>query len=195
MLEQLNPPPALRLARVRLEPLTRQHEDGLRLAVADGNIWELLVTTAPAPDQVAAYIDTALASRVAFAVIDEDSERVVGTTSYYHIEPAIPRLDIGFTWYGKSAQRSRINTCCKLLLLTYAFETLHCACVGWQTDILNTASQRAIERLGAQQDGILRRHMLRKDGSVRDTVVYSMLREEWPAAKAALQARLAFHPA
>lgn len=183
--------PTLRLNRVRLEPLAPQHETALREAVCDGNIWELLVTTAPAPDQVAAYIQTALQTRTAFAVIDEDSGRVVGSTSLYNTDPAVPRADIGYTWYARSAQRTRINTCCKLMLLTDAFDTLGCTCVGWQTDILNTASQSAIERLGAKKDGILRRHKLRKDGSVRDTVVYSMLREEWPQAKAALEAKLA----
>ena len=182
--------PTLSFNRVRLEPLTLQHEDGLREAVCDGRLWELLVTSAPEPDRVADYIQTASATRTAFAVIDETVGRVVGSTSLYHIDTTLPRLAIGYTWYAKSAQRTHVNTSCKLMLLDYAFETLGCLCVGWETDILNTASQRAIERLGAKKDGILRRYMLRKDGSVRDTVVYSMLREEWPAAKAALQKRL-----
>lgn len=185
-------PPTLSLNRVRLEPLTMAHEAGLRDAVCDGELWNLAVTSAPRPDQVAAYIQAASA-RMAFAVVDEVSGKVVGSTSFYHIDPAIPRLEIGYTWYAKSAQRTHINTSCKLMLLTYAFETLHCAVVGWYTDILNQASQRAIERLGAHQDGILRRHMRRKDGSIRDSVLYSMLSEEWPQAKTALQQRLAAH--
>ena len=185
-----NDKPTLSFNRVRLEPLTLQHEDGLREAVCDGRLWELAVTSAPAPDQVAAYIQTASATRTAFAVIDERSGKVVGSTSLYHIDEAVPRVEIGFTWYAQSVQRTHVNTSCKLMLLTYAFETLGCVCVGWRTDILNTASQRAIERLGAQKDGILRRHQIRKDGSVRDTVMYSMLREEWLAARAALRKRL-----
>ena len=140
---------------------------------------------------MAAYIQTALEMRTAFAVIDEERDKVVGSTSLYHIDEAVRRADIGFTWYAQSARRTRINTCYKLMLLDYVFETLGCVCAGWQTDILNTVSQRAIERLGAKKDGVLRRHKLRKDGSVRDTVAYSMLREEWPQAKAALEARLA----
>lgn len=182
--------PTLSLHQVRLEPLNLTHESGLRQAVCDGELWHLLVTNAPEPDAVADYIQTASATRMAFAVIDERNGRVVGSTSFYNIDTGIPRLEIGYTWYAKSAQRTHINTACKLMLMTYAFETLGCQAVGWYTDIRNTASQRAIERLGARQDGILRRHMLRKDGSVRDSVVYSLLREEWPAAKAALSARL-----
>lgn len=182
--------PTLSLKQVRLEPLNAAHEDGLREAVRDGELWQLLVTSAPEPDRVAGYIQTASATRAAFAVVDETVDKTVGCTAFYDIEPDIPRLKIGYTWYAKSAQRTRINTCCKLMLMSHAFETLDCRAVAWETDILNTASQRAIERLGAQKDGVLRRHKLRKDGSVRDTVCYSMLQEEWPQAKAALLARL-----
>lgn len=185
--------PTLSFNQVRLEPLTMAHEGGLREAVCDGELWTLAVTTAPAPDQVSAYIQTALATRTAFAVIDEISGKTVGCTAFYDIELDIPRLKIGYTWYAKPVQRTRINSCCKLMLMSHAFETLGCRSVAWETDILNTASQRAIERLGAQKDGVLRRHKLRKDGSVRDTVCYSMLQEEWPQAKAALLARLAEH--
>ena len=176
---------------VRLEPLDVHHEMGLREAVCDGEVWKLRVTSAPHPDRVADYIGTALATRLAFAVVDEEADRVVGTTAYYHFEPQIPRLDIGFTWYAASAQRTRINTCCKIMLLDYAFDVLSCCCVGWRTDILNRDSQRAIERLGAEKDGVLRMHMLRKDGSVRDTVVYSMLREDWCRNREILTGRLA----
>ncbi|EPI1420957.1 GNAT family N-acetyltransferase, partial [Neisseria gonorrhoeae] len=168
--------PVLSLGGVRFEPLDVHHETGLREAVCDGEVWKLGVTSAPHPDRVADYIGTALATRLAFAVVDEEADRVVGTTAYYHFEPQIPHLDIGFTWYAASARRKRINTCCKIMLLDYAFDVLACCCAGWRTDILNLASQRAIERLGAEKDGVLRMHMLRKDGSVRDTVVYSMLR-------------------
>ena len=168
--------PVLSFDRVRLEPLTAAHEAGLREAVCDGEVWKLNVTTAPEPHQVADYIRTAMQTRLAFAVIDEDTGKIVGSTSLYHIDPAIPRLYIGYTWYALSAQRTHINTACKIMLLDYVFDTLNCRCVCWQTDNLNTASQRAIERLGAHQDGILRCHKLRKDGSVRDTVEYSLLR-------------------
>ncbi|CNQ92258.1 GNAT family N-acetyltransferase [Neisseria gonorrhoeae] len=183
--------PVLSLGGVRLEPLDVHHETGLREAVCDGEVWKLGVTSAPHPDRVADYIGTALATRLAFAVVDEEADRVVGTTAYYHFEPQIPHLDIGFTWYAASAQRTRINTCCKIMLLDYAFDVLACCCVGWRTDILNLASQRAIERLGAEKDGVLRMHMLRKDGSVRDTVVYSMLREDWCKNREILTGRLA----
>lgn len=178
--------PVLSFNRVRLEPLSAAHEAGLREAVCDGEVWKLPVTTAPEPDRVADYIRTALQTRLAFAVIDEDTGKTVGTTSFYQIVPAVPRLYIGYTWYGASARRTRINTACKIMLLDYAFDILHCRCVSWQTDILNTVSQHAIERLGAHKDGILRCHMLRKDGSVRDTVEYSLLREEWRQARRTL---------
>ena len=159
--------PVLSFDRVRLEPLTTAHEAGLREAVCDGEVWKLNVTTAPEPHQVADYIRTAIQTRLAFAVIDEDTGKIVGSTSLYHIDPAIPRLYIGFTWYALSAQRTHINT----------------------------ASQRAIERLGAHQDGILRCHKLRKDGSVRDTVEYSLLREEWPQARVKLLEKAAAYDA
>lgn len=182
--------PILSHNRVRLEPLTPNHEDGLRQAVQDGELWRLNVTTAPAPEKVAAYIQAALTNRYAFAVIDESTQTVVGTTSYYQPDAAIPRVYIGYTWYAQSAWRTRINSTCKYLLLQHAFETLNCRAVYWETDILNTRSQAAIERLGAKRDGILRRHKLRPDGSIRDTVAYSMLNEEWPAAKQMLEAHM-----
>ncbi len=183
--------PTLSTNHVRLEPLTLQHEAALRQAVQDGELWKMQVTTAPAPDRVADYIQAALNTRIPFAVIDEATDKLVGTTSYYNITTDIARLDIGYTWYAQSVWRSRINTTCKFLLLQYAFETLGCAAVRWQTDILNTRSQAAIERLGAKKDGILRHDKFRKDGTVRDTVVYSMLADEWAAAKQNLLAKLA----
>ena len=132
--------PVLSFDRVRLEPLTTAHEAGLHEAVCDGEVWKLNVTTAPEPHQVAGYIRTATQTRLAFAVIDEDTSKIVGSTSLYHIDPAIPRLYIGFTWYALSARRTRINTACKIMLLDYVFDTLNCRCACWQTDNLNTAS-------------------------------------------------------
>ena len=183
-------PVTLSANQVRLEPLAPQHEAGLRQAVQDGELWKMLVTTAPAPEDVAGYIQAALATRTAFAVIDETMGEVVGTTAFYQPDAAIRRVYIGYTWYRQSAWRTRINTTCKYLLLSHAFETLACRVVCWETDVLNTRSQAAIERLGAYKDGVLRCHKIRKDGTVRDTVAYSMLREEWAAAKAVLAQKL-----
>ena len=176
---------------VRLAPLALAHEDGLRAAAADGALWQLRVTSVPEPGQTRAYIETALkmreeGHRVAFAVLDEASGRVLGSTSYHDIVPALRRVEIGWTWYARSVQRTHVNTVCKLMMLRHAFETLGCAVVGWRTDNFNFASQRAIERLGARKDGVLRHHALRRDGTVRDTVMYSMAAGEWPEAKAQL---------
>lgn len=183
-------PVTLSANQVRLEPLAPQHEAGLRQAVQDGELWKMLVTTAPAPEDVAGYIQAALATRMAFAVIDETMGEVVGTTAFYQPDAAIRRVYIGYTWYRQSAWRTRINTTCKYLLLSHAFETLACRVVCWETDVLNTRSQAAIERLGANKDGVLRCHKIRKDGTLRDTVAYSMLREEWAGVKAALAQKL-----
>ena len=183
-------PVTLSANQVRLEPLALQHEAGLRQAVQDGELWKMLVTTAPAPEDVAGYIQAALATRTAFAVIDETMGEVVGTTAFYQPDAAIHRVYIGYTWYRQSAWRTRINTTCKYLLLSHAFEMLACRVVCWETDVLNTRSQAAIERLGANKDGVLRFHKIRNDGTVRDTVAYSMLREEWAAAKAVLAQKL-----
>ncbi|MGF6148164.1 Putative ribosomal N-acetyltransferase YdaF [Kingella potus] len=183
-------PVILTANQVRLEPLELRHEAGLRQAVQDGEIWRLAVASAPAPEQVAQYIQAAQATRSAFAVIDETTGEVVGTTAFYQPDAQIRRLYVGYTWYRQSAWRTRINSTCKYLLLAHAFETLDCRVVCWETDILNTRSQAAIERLGAKKDGVLRCHKLRKNGTVRDTVAYSMLREEWAAAKAALAGKL-----
>ena len=176
---------------VRLEPLALAHEDGLRAAAADGELWKLRVTGVPEPEQTRAYIDTALSmreagNRIAFAVLDDASGQVLGSTSYHDVIPAVRRVEIGYTWYAKSRQRSNVNTACKLLLLTHAFEDLHCNVVGWRTDNFNFASQRAIERLGAKKDGVIRGHALRRDGTIRDTVMYSLHRGEWPEVKAQL---------
>ena len=176
---------------VRLEPLALAHEDGLAAAAADGQLWRLRVTSVPEPHQTRAYIETALqmreaGSRFAFAVVDEATGRVLGSTSYHDILPAVRRLEIGWTWYRHSVQRSHVNTTTKLLLLDHAFGALGCQVVGWRTDHFNFASQRAIERLGAKKDGVIRGHALRRDGTVRDTVMYSLRAGEWPESRAQL---------
>ena len=176
---------------VDLVPLSLEHEEGLRAAAADGALWNIRVTSVPEPEQTRGYIDNALSmreagNRFAFAVTEQASGQVLGCTSYHDIVPALRRLEIGWTWYGKSSQRSHVNTTCKLLLLTHAFETLGCHVVGWRTDNFNFASQAAIERLGAKKDGVIRGHALRRDGTIRDTVMYSMRSGEWPEAKAQL---------
>lgn len=178
---------------VRLEPLGLQHADGLRAAASDGELWTLRITSVPEPHNVERYIEEALrmADRLAFAVIETNANRVIGSTSYHDIVTEIDRVEIGWTWYAKSWQRTHVNTTCKLMLLTHAFEQLGCAVVGLRTDILNLASQRAIERLGAKRDGVIRHQKLRRDGTVRDTVMYSILRAEWPAVKSNLEAKLA----
>ena len=182
----------LRLNGIRLEPLGLQHTAGLQAAAADGALWRLRVTSVPEPEHTAAYIETALhtANRLAFAVIDEASGQVLGSTSYHDILPAVRRLEIGYTWYAQSHWRTALNSICKLMLLRHAFETLQAQTVGWRTDIENIRSQAAIERLGARKDGTIRGNALRRDGSIRDTVMYSMSRAEWPQAKQALLARL-----
>ncbi|KKW69247.1 GCN5 family acetyltransferase [Lampropedia cohaerens] len=177
---------------VRLEPLERSHEQGLRAAAADGQLWQLRVTSVPEPENTLAYIEAALLAReqghrFAFAVIDQRNGNVLGTTSYHDILPAVRRVEIGYTWYAASAQRTHVNTTCKLLMLEHAFETLQCLVVGWRTDNFNYASQRAIERLGAKRDGIIRGHALRRDGTIRDTVMYSLTAFEWPQTRAFLQ--------
>ena len=173
---------------LRLEPLGLEHEAGLIAAASDGQLWRLRVTGVPEPENTRAYIETALqmreqGNRFAFAVIDEANARVLGSTSYHDILPAVLRVEIGYTWYAQSVQRSHVNTTCKLLLLEHAFDHLGCHVVGWRTDNYNHASQRAIERLGAQNDGIIRGHALRRDGSIRDTVMYSLRSGEWPEVR------------
>jgi RimJ/RimL family protein N-acetyltransferase len=182
-------PVTLELNGVRLAPLTACHADGLRAAVQDGELWRLRVTSAPEPSQVELYIAQALETRCAFAVLDVVSGQVIGSTSYHDIVPALDRLEIGYTWYAKSRQRSHVNTCCKLMLLRHAFDTLGCAVVGFRTDNFNFASQAAIARLGAKLDGVIRHHALRRDNTVRDTFLYSITRGEWPEILAQLHYR------
>jgi len=189
-------PVVLEDGHVRLEPMTAGHVDALRAAAADGELWTLRVTSVPEPQDMAAYVEHALrqqaeGSRLPFAVVDAADGRVVGSTSYHDIVPAVERLEIGWTWYAKSVQRTHVNSAAKLLLLAHAFETLGAQLVGWRTDAFNFASQRAIERLGAKKDGVLRHHALRRDGSVRDTVMYSLTAGEWPQTRAHLRWRLA----
>ena len=181
--------------RVRLEPLGLQHIDGLKRAAADGELWKIRVTSVPDPDDTGGYIERALQAfaeghRLAFAVLDATTGDVIGSSSYHDILPAVDRLEIGYTWYAKTRQRTHVNAAAKLLLMTHAFETLGAQVVGWRTDNFNFASQRAIERLGARKDGVIRHHALRRDGTVRDTVMYSMTIGEWPEAKAQLRWRL-----
>lgn len=184
-------PLVMRHNGVRLEPLALSHEDGLRAAAADGELWKLRITSVPEPHETRAYIETALkmredGHRFAFAVVDDATGTVLGTTSYHDILPAVKRVEIGWTWYRKSAQRSHVNTTAKLLMMGHAFDQLGCNAVGWRTDNYNFASQRAIERLGAKKDGVIRGHALRRDGTIRDTVMYSMRSGEWPEARAQL---------
>ncbi len=183
---------------VRLEPLTIEHEDGLRTAAADGELWKLWFTSVPAPDETRRYIDTALAGqaeghRVPWAVRRQHDGRVIGCTSYHDIAPAVDRVEIGWTWYARSTQRTGVNTTCKLLLLSHAFDTLGCAVVGLRTDNFNFASQRAIEAIGAKKDGVIRHHQARRDGTARDSVLYSILAHEWPDVRRHLQLRLDRH--
>jgi RimJ/RimL family protein N-acetyltransferase len=184
-------PVTLAAMGLTLEPLALEHEAGLQAAAADGALWNLRITSVPAPGETRAYIENALAmreagNRFAFAVLDTASGQVLGTTSYHDIVPAVKRVEIGWTWYARQAQRTHVNTTAKLLMMGHAFDTLGCAVVGWRTDNFNFASQRAIERLGAKKDGVIRGHALRRDGTIRDTVMYSMRSGEWPEARAQL---------
>lgn len=181
-------PVTLEARGVRLLPLALEHEAGLKAAAADGELWKLRITSVPEPHETRGYIETALATanRLAFAVTDAASGEVLGTTSYHDIVPNLKRVEIGYTWYAARCQRTHVNTTCKLLMLSHAFDTLGCNIVGWRTDNFNYASQRAIERLGARKDGVLRGHALRRDGTIRDTVMYSLAAGEWPEVKAQL---------
>jgi N-acetyltransferase len=189
------PPVTLKDRGIRLEPLSLSHEEGLKAAAADGQLWTLRVTSVPEPENTRKYIEDALTmqsegKRVPFAVIDEATGRVLGTSSYHDLIPATGRLEIGYTWYAQSTQRTHVNTTAKLLLMSHAFDTLGYRTVGWRTDNFNYASQKAIERLGAKKEGVLRGHALRRDGTVRDTVIYSVTAAEWPEVRAHLHYQL-----
>lgn len=173
---------------VRLEPLGAEHEPALASAANDGRLWELWYTAVPEPSMVSRYVADALAGQAAghmlpWAVRNLESGDIVGSTRYHDIVPAVERVEIGHTWYAARAQRSHVNSACKLLLMTYAFESAGCKCVGLRTDNFNFRSQRAIEALGAKKDGVIRHHQARRDGSVRDSVMYSVLLSEWPDVK------------
>lgn len=180
---------------VRLEPLAPEHVDALAAAVTDGRLWELWFTSVPEPENVGAYVDAAFAGQRAghmlpWVVRELGTGAIVGSTRYHDIVPDIDRVEIGYTWYGARWQRSHVNTACKLLLLTHAFEIVGCRVVGLRTDNFNFRSQRAIEGLGAKRDGVIRHHYRRRDGSVRDSVMYSILAGEWPDVKRHLSFRL-----
>jgi RimJ/RimL family protein N-acetyltransferase len=181
--------------RATLEPLAGEHEDALRRAAADGELWQLWYTSIAPPENMGEYVATALDMRerlgaMPFVVRDNASGDIVGCTRYFNVDAVNRRLEIGHTWYAKRAQRTAINTECKLLLLTHAFETLDCIAVEFRTHWFNHASREAILRLGAKQDGVLRNHQVGPDGSYRDTVVFSIIESEWPAVKRHLQFRL-----
>jgi len=180
---------------VRLEPLTAQHRAGLADAAKDGKLWELWYTSVPEPEKTQAYIDTALAGQktgdmLPWAVIEARSGAVIGSTRYHDIIAPADRVEIGYTWYAARWQRSHVNTACKLLLFEYGFEKLNCKVIGLRTDNFNFRSQRAIEALGAKKDGVIRHHWPRRDGTIRDTVMYSVLATEWPDVKHHLELRL-----
>ena len=184
-------PVKLHGAHASLVPLSRDHTADLDEALRDGELWRLWYTFVPPPEKLAAFIDKRLADQAkgmltAFAVIDKASGRAVGTTNYLNVEPEHRRVEIGGTWYRRSVQRTPINTECKLMLLGHAFEALDCIAVEFRTHFFNHQSRRGIERLGAKLDGILRNHQIAPNGSLRDTVVYSIIASEWPAVKAHL---------
>ncbi len=189
-------PVVLEAPGLRLEPLAEHHAGPLEAAASDGELWKIRVTSVPAPGKTAAYVAAALDGQRAghmlpFVVVDPASSEVLGTTRYHDIVPAIDRLEIGYTWYAQRAQRTHVNTTAKLLLLRHAFDQLGAKVVGWRTDNFNFASQRAIERLGARRDGVIRHHALRRDGTVRDTVMYSVTAGEWLEVRAHLEHLLA----
>ena len=183
---------------IRLEPLTEEHSDALAAAAGDGRLWELWFVAVPPPDGMRAYVADALTGQrdghmLPWVVRDVSSGAIMGSTRYHDIAPAIERVEIGHTWYGQSRQRTHVNTTCKLLLLTHAFEKLSCKVVGLRTDNFNFRSQRAIEALGAKKDGVIRHFGTRRDGTVRDVVMYSILATEWPDVKRYLELRLRRH--
>jgi RimJ/RimL family protein N-acetyltransferase len=180
---------------VRLEPLTRDHHDGLVAAAQDGRLWELFFTSVPEPENAGKYLEDALKGQergdmLPWAVRDLKTNTIVGATRYHDIIAVSDRVEIGYTWYAQRVQRSHVNTACKLLLFEYAFDRIKCKVVGLRTDNFNFRSQRAIEALGAKKDGVIRHHWPRRDGTIRDTVMYSVLAHEWPDVKRHLLFRL-----
>lgn len=172
-----------------------EHAHALAAAASDGELWKLWYTSVPTPDEAPQYIATAIEGMhhghmMPWVVRDLGSDSIVGSTRYHDIVPSAHRVEIGYTWYATRMQRTHVNPACKMLLLQHAFDTLGCGVVGLKTDRFNTRSQRAIEAIGAQRDGVIRQHHARRDGSVRDSVVYSIVRAEWPDVRRALLARL-----
>jgi RimJ/RimL family protein N-acetyltransferase len=193
-------PTSLERDGIRLEPLTLEHHDAIARVVADGELWNLWFTSVPRPEQAQRWLETALEGQrqghmLPWAVRDLATGEVVGSTRYHDIVPAIDRVEIGYTFYAKSRQRTRLNTTCKLMLLAHAFDDVGCKVVGLRTDSFNFRSQRAIEAIGAKQDGVIRHYQARKDGSPRDTVFYSILASEWPDVRRHLELRLQRHAA
>ncbi len=188
-------PVTLAGAHASIEPLERQHEEALERAAADGELWRLWFTSIPAPGKMGAYIATALDMRerlgaMPFVIRERASGEIVGCTRYFNVDATNRRLEIGHTWYAKRVQRGPVNTECKLLLLTYAFEALECIAVEFRTHWFNQASRAAIARLGAKEDGVLRNHQVSADGAKRDTVVFSIIDSEWPAVRKHLRFQL-----
>lgn len=180
---------------IQLEPMTQAHFAALKRVCEESDLSQDIFNSVPYPSQLQAYISTAVeqqkqGSRLAYVVIDLNTRELIGTTSFHDIQAQIPRYEIGYTWYAKRFQRSYVNRVCKYLLLSHAFEQLNARVVGFRTDHLNQVSQKAIENLGAKHDGVLRAHMLRKDGTLRDTYVYSILASEWPELKKQLQHKI-----
>jgi N-acetyltransferase len=191
-------PVVLESGSVRLEPMSVEHVPGLQEAARDGALWELWFTVVPSPNEAQAYVSSGLQGladghMLPWVVRDLNSGAVIGSTRYHDIAADIDRVEIGYTWYAKSRQRSHVNSTCKLMLLEHAFETLGCKVVGLRTDNFNFRSQRAIEGLGAKKDGVIRHHKARPDGTVRDTHMYSILLAEWPDVKRHLELRLKRH--
>ena len=192
----IDPQPAtLERDAIRLEPMSQQHHDGLVAAASDGELWQLWFTSVPTPEGTQKYIDDALRGQreghmLPWVVRDLTTGTIVGTTRYHDIVAPIDRVEIGWTWYASRCQRTGVNTTCKLLLLAYAFDRLGCAVVGLRTDNFNLRSQRAIEALGAKKDGVMRHHQARRDGSARDSVMYSILKGEWPDVRRHLELRM-----
>ncbi|MBA4143527.1 MAG: GNAT family N-acetyltransferase [Nitrosospira sp.] len=182
---------------VTLDPLDITHVEPLRAAVADGELWKLWFANVPSPEQMQSYVTHAVekaeTGNIAFAVRLNSTNRIVGTTRFYNVDDLNKRPMLGYTWYAKTVCRTGVNTECKLLLLHYVFEHKNAIAVEFRTHYFNQASRIAIERLGARQDGILRSHQIMRDGSIRDTVVYSILRHEWPAVKTSLLSKLSLY--
>ena len=184
--------PTLSSNGIILKPLMLTHANDLAEACQDGELWKINETSVPEPDKVIDYINTAhsMSDRQAFVVINELTGKAIGSTSFHDILPLAKRLEIGYTWYAKSYWQTHVNTTCKLMLLTYIFETLEYETVGWRTDIGNHRSQAAIERLGAKKDGVIRGNRVCRDGIISDTVMYSLVKSEWPKVKTELTNKL-----